>query len=285
MSVQTEWVARVRRARLGTTTKAVALVLAAHSDADGTNARPGHARLVVECELSHKTVKDAVKKLVTDGFIEVVKKGNRPGVATTYRLVLDVAEVPSVREHDAEIERVALSLRQPPGNHHKPRARGTTVPCKDVHGELHPPCSTGNHGAVHLDEEPQVTDVHGEPATPLPTNVRETPTLFFATGREADGPPGGETACDPAGDVVEGELLDLTDEDDEPELTDEEIRLLSREVLPSIRKTGSWVPSKPAAEYPDAVRRYITPQETRLEVFQRLLAEELARSNQALADH
>lgn len=85
-----DWVRGVRRARLGTSTYAVALTIASYADADGSKIYPGVARLAWECEVSYTTVKRALRLLRDAGLIERVKRGNRAaGWSDRYRLIWD----------------------------------------------------------------------------------------------------------------------------------------------------------------------------------------------------
>lgn len=100
-----QWTDVVRRARLGRTVKAVALVLATYADADGTRVYPGLARLSYESEVNYNTAKLALKKLRDAGLI--VKVGRR-GDADVYRLILaedlhDRCDVPTPAQVDLEL--------------------------------------------------------------------------------------------------------------------------------------------------------------------------------------
>ncbi|WP_426513495.1 helix-turn-helix domain-containing protein [Dactylosporangium sp. McL0621] len=83
-----QWVDVVRRARLGRTPKAVALMLATYADNDGRHVFPGVARLAVDCELTYNVVQTALQRLRQAGLIDVVRKASRPGQADEYRLIL-----------------------------------------------------------------------------------------------------------------------------------------------------------------------------------------------------
>jgi hypothetical protein len=83
-----QWVDVMRRARLGRTTKAVALMLATYADNDGTRVFPGVARLSVDCELTYNVVQGALKALRDAGLIQVVRRAARRGRADEYCLIL-----------------------------------------------------------------------------------------------------------------------------------------------------------------------------------------------------
>lgn len=100
-----QWTDVVRRARLGRTVKAVALVLATYADADGTRVYPGVARLSYEAEVNYNTAKAALKTLRDAGLI---RKVGRKGDADVYRLILaeDLSErcnVPTPAQVDLEL--------------------------------------------------------------------------------------------------------------------------------------------------------------------------------------
>lgn len=100
-----QWTDVVRRARLGRTVKAVALVLATYADADGTRVYPGVARLSYDAEVNYNTAKGALKALRDAGLI---RKVGRRGDADVYRLVLapdlsDRCDVPTPAQVDLEL--------------------------------------------------------------------------------------------------------------------------------------------------------------------------------------
>lgn len=100
-----QWTDVVRRARLGRTVKAVALVLATYADADGTRVFPGLARLSYEAEVNYNTAKLALKALRDAGLIEKV---GRRGDADMYRLILaadlaDRCDVPTPAQVELEL--------------------------------------------------------------------------------------------------------------------------------------------------------------------------------------
>jgi hypothetical protein len=122
-----DWLSVVRRARLGRTVKAVAFALALRANPDGTSIFPGLARLSVECELSTKALKEALKALRDGGLIEVVRHGKVSGGADEYRLVLDDVlrkiDVPDPDVHDAAIRTIADRIR----GKYTPKVRGAAV--------------------------------------------------------------------------------------------------------------------------------------------------------------
>lgn len=100
-----QWTDVVRRARLGRTVKAVALVLATYADADGTRVYPGVARLSYDAEVNYNTAKGALKTLRDAGLI---RKVGRRGDADVYRLVIavdlaDRCDVPTPGQVELEL--------------------------------------------------------------------------------------------------------------------------------------------------------------------------------------
>ena len=100
-----DWVQIVRRARLRSTVKLVALVLATYADKDGRRIFPGVARLAVQSGVSYSTVRAAIAVLRRAGLIELVRRGARKAHrADEYRLILaeDVLERVEVLTPDRE---------------------------------------------------------------------------------------------------------------------------------------------------------------------------------------
>jgi len=84
-----DWVDVVRRARLGRTVTAVAMVTASYANPDGTRVFPGIARLAVQCEIDYRTARRALAALRDAGLIELVRRGaRRSGKSDEYRLIL-----------------------------------------------------------------------------------------------------------------------------------------------------------------------------------------------------
>jgi DNA-binding transcriptional ArsR family regulator len=86
-----DWERVIKRARLGTPAKAVALAMATYADLDGTKVRPGVVRLAAVTELSERSVYSALKKLTNLGLIECVFRGGHrgeSGMASVYRLTI-----------------------------------------------------------------------------------------------------------------------------------------------------------------------------------------------------
>jgi hypothetical protein len=74
-----EWERFIRRLRLGTTTKAVALMLAVYADRDGGNIHPGVDRLAAHLECHERTVRRHLTRLAELGLIEKTFSGSSAG--------------------------------------------------------------------------------------------------------------------------------------------------------------------------------------------------------------
>jgi DNA-binding transcriptional ArsR family regulator len=86
-----EWVRIVRRARLGSTTTFVAVMLATYGNRDGSSIFPGEQVLAAVTELSDRSVRSSLKRLREIGLVERVRSGNpRRGLADEYRLTIPV---------------------------------------------------------------------------------------------------------------------------------------------------------------------------------------------------
>jgi hypothetical protein len=107
-----EWVGVVRRAKLSSTVKLVALTIASYADPDGSHVFPGIARVAVQCDLSYRAAQYAVATLRKTGLIKLVSHGNRRrGLSDEYRLILaadllERCDVPTPAAERAAIERV-----------------------------------------------------------------------------------------------------------------------------------------------------------------------------------
>lgn len=164
-----DWLSVVRRARLGRTTKSVAWVLALRADSDGTRIFPGIARLSVECELSPKVVKEALRALREAGLVAVVRAASVAGDATEYRLVLDDVlshvDVPDPGVHDAAIRAVADQLR----GKWRPKLQGTPDPAEAVdNSNLR--CTAATAGS----DAPEAPAGYGEDAESAPAGYGES---------------------------------------------------------------------------------------------------------------
>lgn len=119
-----EWTDVVRRARLGKTTKYIALVLATYADyRDGARIWPGLWRLVWDAEVDIKTVRKVLAELVQVGLIEQVRPPRGRGGAAEYRLILgpdllEHVDVPSPARALVEIGHLAEKRRAAPNGYH-----------------------------------------------------------------------------------------------------------------------------------------------------------------------
>jgi len=106
------WTSLVRRARLGPSRKAAALVVGSYANHDGTSIYCGGARLAVDLECSLATAKRHLTWLREVGLIERVRRANRRrGYADEYRLtfgphLLEHIKLPSPTEYDALVQAV-----------------------------------------------------------------------------------------------------------------------------------------------------------------------------------
>ena len=100
-----DWERVLRRARLGSPTKAVALALATYADHDGSRVYPGVARLSAVTELSERSVRNALSKLRDLGLIERTREGSRNGrraLTDEHRLAIPVDLLDRVELLDPE---------------------------------------------------------------------------------------------------------------------------------------------------------------------------------------
>lgn len=183
------WTDLIRRARLGPSTKAVAMMLANYADSDGSRVFPGIGRLVVECELGYKTVQRALQTLRAAGLIERTRHGGGRGRgrrADEYRLIigpdlLEHIKVLSPSEVKDEIDR----QRSP-----SPRTEDTYAPefldeTEDSGAPEIGPDEAKNSGHLrgsvrknsgHLSPKTAVTEVPGDPPPISTTGSQLLPT-------------------------------------------------------------------------------------------------------------
>lgn len=172
------WLDVVRRARLGRTTKAVAVMLATYADRDGTHIFPGLPRIAVACEIGYNTAQKCLTELRDLGFIERVYRASQPGRADDYQLILDegVAErVPTPAQIDLEIHRMRKPWGKPLTARKVEAKPDEESPLPTAQGEAKPDDAadaggTSTHGAS--DEEQ--TSTHGT-TEPLPAPCVATP--------------------------------------------------------------------------------------------------------------
>jgi len=117
------WINIVRRSRLDKTTKLVALIYASYADPDGTNVRPGIARVAYDGSMSYNTVQKHTAILRNAGLLGVVRRGSGRRIngrtitpATRYQLILhpDVMEridVPTPAAADLAIEKIRAAKK------------------------------------------------------------------------------------------------------------------------------------------------------------------------------
>jgi len=121
-----DWVNILGRVRFGTqmvagktvsgfTVKAVGERLAQYGNPDGTEVRPGIARIAVDLETGHTTVRNAIKVLERVGLIRLEHPASRTKAAV-YRLVIgaeliEKVELWSPSRYALEIEKVSRKYR------------------------------------------------------------------------------------------------------------------------------------------------------------------------------
>lgn len=116
------WVEFVRRVRLNKTVKAVALMMATYARRDGTQIYPGIATLAVACEMSYRTVLNAVSDLQRLGLVEqVADHGGAMGRYDSYRLTLaeDLIDIDVLSPE--EFKDLAAGMRQKYRGKHRPQ--------------------------------------------------------------------------------------------------------------------------------------------------------------------
>lgn len=128
-----QWTDVVRRARLGRTVKAVAMVLATYADANGQRVFPGVARLAWECEINYNTAQQALAKLREVELIELVRKSGTKGAkrreADEYRLILgegllEHVEVPTPAQAEVAMNKIRRSKQGRYRDESHPSAQG-----------------------------------------------------------------------------------------------------------------------------------------------------------------
>ena len=170
------WVDVVRRARLGRTTKGVALLLATYADNDGSRVFPGVATASVAAEVDYKTAKRAIAELVKAGLLEVVgDRTRKAGSATEYRLVLadDVLErvevlTPAAFELEAARRRGANRRTGARAPRSEPSLQGSAVPVVEV--------TTGNGTSAETDTTGNGTSDYGDPLSAVHNHYLDTTT-------------------------------------------------------------------------------------------------------------
>lgn len=187
------WEDIVLRARFGSNTKLVALALKHHADPDGSNVRPGTARLCVLCDLGYVTVRRARQELLAAGLLELVRRGNRRrGHADEYRLVLaenlldrltwlSPSEVTAAAEKITEARQAAEAARvrkRDQGSETTPEDQGSQEPPDRDQGSHR----TGKTGSGLTDDRDQ-----GSLATPHQAKVTK-PVEMTSPGLAGDLP-------------------------------------------------------------------------------------------------
>lgn len=204
-----QWTDVVRRARLGRTVKAVALLLATYADTDGTRVFPGIARVAYEAEITYNVAQRALAALRDAGLIKVVHRatrrasGNKPRKGDEYRLILaadlfERVDVPTPAQSDAAIHAIRVAHQGAYRVEKSPVLHPTASDAEEaVETVLHPtPCAPDDrddsgsapHGVTPNDSsapqnEPFCTPRRG---VPPPTDSDTTTTTHSDEGSFAD---------------------------------------------------------------------------------------------------
>lgn len=199
-----EWTDVVRRARLGKTTKYIAVMMATYADyADGTRVFPGLERLAWAAEVDYKTAKKGVAELIAAGLIEVVGHSGTRERGTEYRLILgeDVLEklvIPTPAQASMEIERRSIGRRRSTRTAHgtaRPNGQGQPTG-RPVPDQSAPEGRPTPRTAVR-EGQPTPRPQDSPPRSAIPTHYLDTTTTSHSdeelrtavTHTRATGPP------------------------------------------------------------------------------------------------
>lgn len=148
-----EWERLVRRCRLGTPAKAVALTMATYANRDGSGIYPGVLRLTAVTELSERSVRNALKKLREIGLLHRTRDGSRNGrraFADEYALAIPVDLLDRVELLDPDETPAPPAAVRPgspaPGAESPARHSGSPAPGSSITGtRCTPPTHTPGH--------------------------------------------------------------------------------------------------------------------------------------------
>jgi hypothetical protein len=148
-----EWERLVRRARLGSVTQHIALLLGTYASRDGTNVRPGVKRLALVSDYDARTIKRALVKLRRLGLIERIEERfakGRNGGNDVYRLTFpgDLAERITVL--DPPEERVSPVSLDPAGVIHNQVTGESPVPAEPAEERVTRVTGTGDRNGQFL---------------------------------------------------------------------------------------------------------------------------------------
>jgi DNA-binding transcriptional ArsR family regulator len=175
-----EWERVLRRVRLGSPTKAVALALATYADRDGSSVRPGVARLSAVTELSERSVRNALTRLRDLGLIERTREGSRNGrraLTDEHRLAIPVDLLERVELLDPD------ESPAPPAGDRAARQTGSPAPDDTITGTRYP-----NTGTSRPDHRHQVHPTDTRPSSNQPNYQREDRLRHATTDRARDHP-------------------------------------------------------------------------------------------------
>jgi hypothetical protein len=186
-----EWTRLVRRARLGRTVKAIAVIIASYADYEtGLRVHPGVARLAVEAEVTYNVAKSGLAKLRDAGLIELVKPARTRGASDEYRLILaddllDRVDVLTPGQVTVESEKIRAARR----GKYRPRDDGPDPSPGDLRptGKAAEPVDNTN-----LRPTGRAADAPGESnlrPTPCTQTTDLRPTATSTCGPRRDPPP------------------------------------------------------------------------------------------------
>lgn len=160
-----EWWSIVRRCRLGSSAKAVAITLSTYADPDGTRIFPGRQRLAAVMEKSPSTVDRALKQLRVIGLIERVSEGRSAGrraLADAYRLTIpeDILEVVPMLDPDETRKQSAWVPSHPeePVSTRDDSSEGSVVTGASDQSSPEMDQSSPETGSVVTDDDPPIHD-------------------------------------------------------------------------------------------------------------------------------
>jgi hypothetical protein len=142
-----EWTKVIRRTKLPTATKAVALILGSYADTKtGYKVRPGQARIAREACMTDRSVRTHLRELERLGLIYCTERGSNMGTAGAASHYVLTALVDLIEEVEATPDTRIIDLETP--DHRKP-ASAATVDNSEDHRK---PASAGS------DEPPEIYD-------------------------------------------------------------------------------------------------------------------------------
>lgn len=200
-----DWLNMVRRMRFnglvpgvaGRILKCVAFELASYAEYEnGSQVRPGLARIAVDCEIDYRTAKRCLAAIRDLGLIRLVRSGARRGYSDVYQLampsdILDRLPVLTPAEMDQAIEGVrdgnrrrpvAPSPGDGPGTGHNDPRTETAVRVTPVPVQTPEPEERTGNGVTRTDASTgHAVPQYGSRHAPLPRQSTETSTTTEPT--------------------------------------------------------------------------------------------------------